>query len=158
MLDLGVSTPSAVAPLDAPFSPARTNKNRRPATTANKDEEIAELLNVEREFLAAAKSSSVGQAYNSHLSNDARVHRPDKMPVVGKAALRIWFAGQTMTLTGEPIKADVARSGELGYAYGRYELGGVQPEKGYYARAWKRDQHGKWRIVMDVVNPIPPGQ
>jgi ketosteroid isomerase-like protein len=63
-----------------------------------------------------------------------------------------------MTLSGEPIKADVSHSGDLGYAYGSYEVGGAKPEKGYYARVWKRDAQGRWRIVMDVTNPIPPGQ
>jgi tetratricopeptide (TPR) repeat protein len=91
------------------------------------------------------------------LSDDARVHRPGAMPVAGKDALRDWLARQTMTLSGEPIKADVSRSGDLGYAYGSYELGGAQPQKGYFARVWKRDAKGQWRIVMDIVRPLPPG-
>jgi len=78
------------------------------------------------------------------------------MPVAGKDALRDWLARQTMTLSGEPIKADVSRSGDLGYAYGSYELGGAQPQKGYFARVWKRDAKGQWRIVMDTVSPLPP--
>ncbi|HEV2668300.1 MAG TPA: tetratricopeptide repeat protein, partial [Blastocatellia bacterium] len=53
--------------------------------------------------------------------------------------------------------ADVSRSGDLGYAYGRYELGGAEPQKGYFARVWKRDANGQWRIVMDIVRPLPPG-
>jgi tetratricopeptide (TPR) repeat protein len=77
--------------------------------------------------------------------------------VVGKDALRDWLARQTMTLGGEPIKADVSRSGDLGYAYGSYELDGAQPQKGYFARVWKRDAKGQWRIVMDTVSLLPPG-
>jgi tetratricopeptide (TPR) repeat protein len=79
------------------------------------------------------------------------------MPVVGKDAAQSWLAKQTMTLSGEPIKADVSRSGDLGYAYGIYELGGTQPQKGYFARVWNRDAKGQWRIVMDTVSPLPPG-
>jgi ketosteroid isomerase-like protein len=157
-LDLGGPTPSPIAPLDAPFLTAHRNTNGQPAAAASLGEGGAGLLGVEREFLAEAKSRSVGKAYADHLSGDARLHRPDMMPVIGKIALRSWLGRQTMTLSGEPIKAEVASSGELGYAYGSYELGGAQLEKGYYARVWKRDQNGKWRIVMDVLNPIPPGQ
>lgn len=158
VLDLGSSTPAAVAPLDAPFRAAQQTSNKRPSAGVNVAQEDAGLLKAEREFLAAAKAGSVGQAYKIRLSDDARVHRPDAMPVVGKLALRAWLTHQTMTLGGEPIKVEVARSGDLGYAYGSYELAGVKPEKGYYARVWRRDAQGRWRIVMDVINPIPPGQ
>jgi len=157
-LDLGVSTPAAVAPLNAPFRAARPSSKKRSAGGANVEQETAELLNAEREFLADAKRGGVGQAYKKRVGDDARVHRPDAMPVVGKSALSAWLAEQTMTLSGEPIKAEAARSGDLGFAYGSYELAGAKPEKGYYARVWKRDAQGQWRIVMDVTSPIPPGQ
>jgi len=156
-LDLGGSTPAEVAPLNAPFKTSYSASRVRPAVGVNVEEEIAGLIKMEREFLAAAKASSLGQAYQSRLSADARAHRPGVMPIVGKDALRAWLAQQTMTLSGEPIKADVSRSGDLGYAYGSYELGGAKPEKGYYARVWKRDAKGEWRIVVDTVKPLPPG-
>ena len=156
-LDLGGETPAAVAPLNAPFKTYYQASGKGPTVDVNAEEEIAGLLKVEREFLAAAKASSLGQAYRSRLSDDARVHRPGVMPVAGKDALRDWLARQTMTLSGEPIKADVSRSGDLGYVYGSYELGGAQPQNGYFARVWKRDAKGQWRIVMDIVRPLPPG-
>ena len=158
VLDVGISTPAGVAPLNAPFRAAHQTSKRRPAESVNLETETAGLLKVEREFLAAAKAGNVGQAYKSRLSDDARVHRPDVMPLVGKDALGAWLGWQTMALSGEPIKAEVARSGDLGYAYGSYELAGAKPEKGYYARVWKRDPQGRWRIVMDVTNVIPAGQ
>lgn len=156
-LDLGADTPAAVAPLNAPFKTSYQASSKGPTANVNVGEEIAGLLKVEREFLAAAKAGGLGQAYRSRLSDDARIHRPGVMPVVGKDALRDWLARQTMTLSGEPIKVDVSRSGDLGYAYGSYELGGAEPQKGYFARVWKRDSKGQWRIVMDTVSPLPPG-
>ena len=156
-LDLGGNTPAAVAPQNAPFKSSYRASSKRPAASVNVEEEVAGLLKVEREFLGAAKSSGLGQAYQSRLSDDARVHRPGVMPVVGKDALRGWLAQQTMALSGEPIKADVSRSGDLGYVYGGYELGGAQPQKGYFARVWKRDAEGQWRIVVDTISPLPPG-
>jgi ketosteroid isomerase-like protein len=156
-LDLGADMPAAVAPLNAPFKTSYRASSKGPIANVNVREEIASLLKVEREFLAAAKASGLGQAYRSHLNDDARIHRPGVMPVVGKDALRDWLALQTMTLSGEPIKVDVSRSGDLGYAYGSYELGGAQPQKGYFARVWKRDAEGQWRIVVDTVSLLPPG-
>ncbi len=157
VVDLGADTPAAVASIDAPFKTSYRASGKRSASSVNVEQEIAGLLKVEREFLAAAKTSSVGQAYKSRLSDDARVHRPGVMPVVGKKALDSWLAQQTVTMSGEPIKADVSRSGDLGYSYGRYETGGAQPQQGYFVRVWKRDDGGEWRIVIDTINPIPPG-
>lgn len=157
VIDLGADTPSAVVPMNAPFKTSYQASSKRSAASVNVEEETAGLLKVEREFLAAAKASSAGQAYKSRLSDEARIHRPGVMPVVGKDALRPWLDQQTMTLSGEPIKAEVSRSGDLGYAYGSYELGGAQPQQGYFVRVWKRDARGQWRIVIDTVNPIPPG-
>jgi ketosteroid isomerase-like protein len=156
-LDLGADTPAAAAPLNAPFTTSYRASSKRHAAGVSVEEEIAGLLKAERAFLADAQASSLGQAYQSRLSDDARVHRPGVMPVVGKDALRGWLSRQTAALSGEPIKADVSRSGDLGYAYGSYELGGAQPQKGYFARVWKRDAKGQWRIVMDTLSPLPPG-
>jgi ketosteroid isomerase-like protein len=157
VLDVGISTPAAVAPLNAPFRAAHQTPKRTPGGV-NQEQETAQLLKAERDFLATAKAGNVGQAYKTHLSYDSRIHRPDVMPVVGESALRTWLDQQTMSMTGEPIKAEVASSGDMGYAYGSYELVGSRPEKGYYARVWTRDARGRWRIIIDVTNVIPPGQ
>src|SRR5262245_26262638 len=148
VLDLGISTPSAVAPLDAPFQAAAQRTVWEPSASAGGS--TASLLEAEQEFLSAAKSGSVKQAYSTRLTDAARIHRPDTMPIVGKSTIGKWLDQQTMSLSGEPIKVDAARSGDVGYAYGSYELVGPESEKGYYARVWTRDAQKKWRIVMDV--------
>jgi ketosteroid isomerase-like protein len=155
VLDLGAKTPAEVVPLNAPFRSSFRPVKTRPANSVNIEREIAELLQIERDFLATAKAKNAGQAYLTRVGDDVRVHRPGVMPVTSKEGLRGWLQNQAMPLSGEPIKADVSRSGDLGYVYGSYELGGTKPEKGYYARVWKRDDSGQWRIVMDTVNPIP---
>ncbi len=156
VLDMGASTPSAVAAIDAPFRAAPRSGTKPVAGRVNIEEQSAGLLSLDRKLIATAKAGSVGQAYQSYLSDDARVHRTGVMPTVGRDALRAWVTRQTMTLTaGEPIKAEVASSGDLGYVYGSYELGGAKPEKGYYARVWKRDNAGEWKIVVDTHSLIP---
>jgi len=157
VVDLGSDTPAPVVPLNAPFQSSYRASSRPPAAAVKVEEEIAGLLKIDRELLAAARSGSVEQAYKSHLSNEARVHRPGMMPAAGKEAIHAWLNRKSMTLSGEPFNADVSRSGDLGYTYGSYELGGEKPEKGYYVRVWKRESEGEWRIVIDIVNPLPPG-
>lgn len=156
VLDVGSDTPSAVVPLDAPVQSSH-QPAASPGTGIDVAAKTAALLAVERSFLAAAESQSLGRAYGSRLADDARVHRPGVMPVVGRAALGEWANTQGAKYRGEPLGADVSRSGDLGYAYGNYQRIGDTPEAGYFARVWKRDSKGDWRIVMDTISPLPAG-
>jgi len=117
----------------------------------------ASLLAAERAFLATAAAESIGRAYGSRLADEARVHRPGTMPVVGRATLDAWANTQGARFSGEPLFSDVAQSGDLGYAYGSFEGLGDASQAGYFVRVWKRDARGDWRIVMDTVSPLPAG-
>lgn len=156
VLDIGSDTPSAVVPLGEP-----PHSSWQPGLGSAAGIDVAvgrdELRAVERDFLADAASAGLGRAYASRLAADARVHRPGVLPVVGRAALAGWTASLDTKLHGEPLFTDVARSGELGYAWGSYEGAGAAAETGYYARVWKKDAAGEWRIVMDTVSPLPEG-
>jgi ketosteroid isomerase-like protein len=62
----------------------------------------------------------------------------------------------------QPVKAGVSISGDLGYTYGTYDFKGngadgkEAAENGGYARVWKRQANGKWKVVLDILNPAPP--
>ncbi len=156
VLDIGSDTPSPVVPLN---EPAHVSSRLAAGKRADIDTRAAtaSLLEIERAFHATAASESLGRAYGSRLDDAARVHRPGAMPVVGRVALNEWANRQGAKFRGEPLVADVSRSGELGYAYGNYERLDETPEAGYYARVWKKDAKGDWRIVMDTVSPVPEG-
>ena len=157
VLDIGSDTPSAVVPLDEPaHSSWRSDTGL--STAVDVAAETAKLLEVERAFLATAASESLGRAYGSRLADEARVHRPSAMPVVGRIMLGSWANMQKEKITGEPLFADVSKSGDLGYAYGSFAASGDAPEAGYWARVWKKDECGDWRIVMDTVSPLPTGE
>ncbi len=152
LLDLGIQVNSAVAPLDAPFQAAPI-WNVKPHK-ASAEDNLASLLKADRAFFEQSKSAA-SVAWQKFLSDDARIHRNQMMPVVGNAELKTWVGKQSAAISGEPIKADVASSGDFGYSYGKYELKAEKVEKGYYARVWKRNAKGDWRIVFDVTNPLP---
>jgi ketosteroid isomerase-like protein len=156
VLDVGSDTPAAVVPMDEPVHSSYRAAGGAGAATDGAEARTS-LLAAEQSLLATAAKGSVGRAYDGRLSDDARVHRPGAMPVVGRVALDEWANAQGAPLSGEPLFADVARSGDLGYAWGRYERQGESPEAGYYARVWKKDPRGEWRIVMDTVSPVPAG-
>jgi ketosteroid isomerase-like protein len=76
------------------------------------------------------------------------------------------FADTSVHVAWHPVYATVARSGELGYTYGyfrwsqRDSVGTPAPtQDGKYLTVWRRDQTGRWRVVVDVGNggPVPAG-
>jgi len=154
-LDIGVRTPQPVAPLNAPYVPARSRWIKL-KDAVKPDEGRLKLLEIERQFLADASLRGIVPAYLSALHDEGRVLRREMMPLVGKKAILGWVALESRRLTGEPIDGGISRSGDLGYVYGRYEL---QPsasgtsEKGYFARVWKLIG-GRWQIVIDVTNAL----
>jgi ketosteroid isomerase-like protein len=152
VVDLGIVTPQAVAPLDAPYTPAL-----HPKIKAAKADPAA-LLATDRAFNAELKSGSVSDVYLKHLSEDGRLYRSDVMPLIGKAAIGAFLSAKPLTLDCRPIKADIAGSGDLGDVIGSYELksGAAQSDKGYYVRVWRKDEKGHWQIVADVTNVLPP--
>jgi ketosteroid isomerase-like protein len=155
VLDLGIQMNAAVAPLDAPFQAAPQRKAKVKPRNVVSGNQAGTLLRADLEFFWSAKGAAASQAWQKYLSDDARIHRNFMMPVTGKSDLRMWISKQTMAISGGPIKTDVAQSGDFGYSYGQYELKGEKIEKGYYARVWKRDATGDWRIVFDVTGPLP---
>ena len=126
VLDIGVETPQAVAPLDASFVPVRT-------TIAPKK---------------ARSSILEAEASEPRYSENARKHRQKMMPLVGPDAITQWLKAQNAPMTTKPIGWRIARSGDFGYAYGSYEFGA---EKGFYARVWRLID-GNWHIVAEITS------
>jgi ketosteroid isomerase-like protein len=72
------------------------------------------------------------------------------MPPIGSAAIRSWMREDAPGMTASTGTADAARSGDLGYSYGTYDVKGAPPQHGAYVRVWQRDAAGKWLVVADV--------
>jgi ketosteroid isomerase-like protein len=70
------------------------------------------------------------------------------------------FADTTFSLTWDPIYADVAASGDLGYTVGRYTMSigsgdAAITEEGAYLTVWRRQENGRWKVEADIGNPAP---
>lgn len=120
----------------------------------------ADIFAQEAAFLKAATERGTPQAYADLLAEGGRIHRGGAFPAIGKNAVGVLLKGRNCSITQwQAIDGGVATSGELGYTYGSYELKReAAAEKGYYTRVWKRDARGAWRIVADVLSPLPAGQ
>ncbi|HJS74484.1 MAG TPA: DUF4440 domain-containing protein [Vicinamibacteria bacterium] len=123
----------------------------------------AEILELESGFGTALRAG-VRDGYLNAVDENARLHRVNTFPMLGKKAIGDYFANQKLTaIAWEGIDGAIAASGELAYSYGRYELehrdGGAQgTETGYFTHVWKRDGAGDWKLVADVTSPLREGQ
>ena len=114
-----------------------------------------ELIATDRAFSALSKEKGRNHAFASYVAEDGVMLSPNKMPVIGKNKIEALFYSDDSKLvfTWNPLYADVAKSGDLGYTYGTYEiLEGTSIQKGTYVSVWKKDAAGEWKFVLDSGN------
>ena len=61
------------------------------------------------------------------------------------------------SVTWQPMKIEVARSGDIGYAIGTFEsVVDDAPVKGKYVEIWKKQADGSWKVAADMFSPDSP--
>jgi len=166
VIDLGISNPKPEQ-VAAPWQPSGNEMQSVGGLGPRNKQAGVGLTAREHEFAAASAKRGVQIAFAEAAATDVRLFRNGRQPIVGKAnavnALR-----DVEKWTWEPAFADVARSGDLGYSYGSYELTKTDPalkpeervERGNYFRIWKRvsaNVHfAEWQVVTDLLDPIAP--
>jgi ketosteroid isomerase-like protein len=159
VLDCGIHTPDHSGQ-HFPFRAASHAYLKKSVSSSNLEAGRSSLITVDRQFQEATNRRGA-MAYIDYLAADSRLHRDGLMPLIGRNAIRSFLSKMKAALTWEPMQADIAQSGDLGYTLGRYELKpssastALQEERGYYVRVWKRDNLGKWKLVLDTLSPIP---
>jgi uncharacterized protein (TIGR02246 family) len=112
---------------------------------------------------AAAKDVD---AWVSFYANDATVLPPNDKAMTDKTAIRKAI-GELLSLPGlslswEPTKVEVAKSGDLAYLYGAYSLtmtdasGQPVTDFGKNVEIWKKQADGSWRCIVDMWNSDLP--
>jgi ketosteroid isomerase-like protein len=159
-LDIGIRNPQPQTPAPELQVPGDYTANTKVRPQANVEKMLAALIKTESDFSKALAAKKTVDSYLTYLTDDVRLYRMNSFPAIGKEATRTMLAAKPGLLTWQPAKADVAASGDLGYTYGTYELKTVgeskTTESGNYMRIWKKQATGKWRVVLDLLNPIPP--
>ena len=123
------------------------------------------LRNLDSEWSKAAGSKDVDKTV-SYYADDAIVIPPNSPALTGKEPIRAMWKG----MLGAPgfsggwkaTKVDVARSGDLAYVSGSYEMtendatGKPMTDKGKYLEVWKKQADGTWKCVVDMFNTDLP--
>jgi ketosteroid isomerase-like protein len=161
-IDLGTSNPAPPAAETAATEvkfPASSKVDKKLKLKTDGEAERAALVKVEDDFAKRVAAKKTVDAFLSFLAGDVRLFRTDAFPATGRETARALLLQKPGVLSWHPTKADVSRSGDLGYTYGAYEFHAddvkASVESGNYLRIWKRQANGKWMVVLDILNPIP---
>jgi ketosteroid isomerase-like protein len=148
LIDIGSEPPQAV-----PFEPGFTRFpfHARYAGGEGQTASATALLAADKALNAQITAAGAPEAYGEVTTSASRLHRSGFMPPIGAAAIRSWMKENSPAMTASTGTVDVARSGDLGYSYGTYDVKAAQPQHGAYVRVWQRDALRKWLLVADVV-------
>ncbi len=127
------------------------------AAEVNLQAELDSLVAAERAFSKTSEEQGTKAAFLANLADDSILFRP------GPVLARPWTEERPAPpglLTWFPVKADIARSGDLGYTTGPWE---ARPKgkddtnvlHGHYVTVWKKRADGAWKLVTDVGNVHP---
>ena len=133
-----------------------------PKDTRAADE--AAIQNTDAQWAKAAASKDV-DATIAFYSDDAALLPPNAPMASDKASIRAAWAGLLgpgTSLTWQATKVDVARSGDLGYVIGTYQLEGKdaagkeESDRGKFVEVWKKQADGNWKAAVDIFNSDLP--
>lgn len=115
---------------------------------------------------SAATGAKDSSAFSSFLMDEVVGMAPNAPVQNGKIAftnlMKGFFSIPGFYVKWQPTKAEVAKSGEVGYTYGAYSLefndstGNKITDKGKYATIWKKQNDGSWKVAVDVFNSDVP--
>lgn len=117
---------------------------------------------------AKAFSSKDLEGTAAFVDSTGSILPPNTQVVTGPAAVRAmyegYFAMPALSGAWQPTKVEAARSGELAYSVGTWELtfndpsGKPTTDRGKYATVWRKQADGNWKVVLDIFNsdlPLP---
>ena len=135
-----------------------------PKDTRAADESALRDLDAQWSKAAAARDVDASVSY---YSDDASLLAPNAPAVGDKQSIHAAWAAllaPDASLSWQASKVDVARSGDLAYVMGVYQLttkdarGNFTTDRGKYVEVWKKQADGSWKTAADIFNTDLPAQ
>jgi ketosteroid isomerase-like protein len=146
----------------AMFAALFFNGCSKPQPSAPTDNAVADTAAVEKadaDWSNAAQSKSV-DSWIAFYADDAAVLPPNAEMATNKQAIQKaitdLLALPGLSVSWQATKTEAARSGDLAYAYGTYELtandakGRPTTDHGKYSEVWKKQADGGWKCIVDM--------
>jgi len=138
------------------------------SSTAGADTRAADeaaIRKADADWVKAAQTKQV-DAWVAFYQEDAVVLPPNDSLANSKDKIRKAVGDllglPALTISWQLTKVEVARSGDIAYGYGTYELsskdakGKVVPDKGKILEIWNKQKDGSWKCAVDTWNSNPP--
>ena len=128
-----------------------------------------ELMDVDLQFAQVASEKGISQAFYQYADQKAIILSQGQFPLKGPEEIKenwqtvVSSFNSPPQLSWNPTKAEIARSGDLGYTFGTYEftvldsLDNTSISHGNYVTVWKKQDDGSWKYVLDggAATPAP---
>jgi ketosteroid isomerase-like protein len=135
-------------------------------TSDNRGDENA-IRQADLEWSKAAAAKDVEKVV-SYYAEDGAAYPPNAPVAAGKQAIKVAWTGMVnlpgFGISWAPSRVDVAKSGDLGWSTGTYNMtlnvpGMPANDHGKYVVVWKKQQpEGAWKAVADIFNSdVPAG-
>ncbi len=118
----------------------------------------SDLLQVDKDFALLSEQTDPKTAFTAYLAPDAMLIGRRGDPIVGfDNAIASFDDGSGIDLLWQPQMAEVAKSGDMGWTWGTYQVvaEGKQISNGKYVNIWIRQADGKWKVRVDMGNQEP---
>ena len=138
-----------------------------PSVPVDSQAGAAEIKALDEQWSATAAKNDLDGTV-AFYADDAVLLPPNAPMATDRKSIRESWAsllGPNTAVSWKVSKVEVAKSGELGYLYGTYELSIKDPKGGPPVRdtgklleVWKKQADGKWKCIVDTYNsdlPVP---
>ncbi|SMO52552.1 DUF4440 domain-containing protein [Solitalea koreensis] len=132
--------------------------------TEDHSAEASAIMKADSAWDKASEAKSA-EGWLSYYTDDAIMMPPGAKVCMDKASreafIKNMFAIPGMSLRFQSTKAEVSKSGDLGYATGVYQWsskdakGQDYHETGKYNEVWKKQADGSWKCIADIWNADP---
>jgi ketosteroid isomerase-like protein len=140
-----------------------------PATSFLRGQQIdpdpAILVKTDKSFSDYSVSNGFARAFITYADEQVIKMINNSFPIIGKQQLMDKFGKNSgsnrSVLSWSPVKAEIAKSGDMGYTFGNYQfkvglaLGRDTIYYGNYVTIWRKQRDGSWKYILDGGNATP---
>jgi ketosteroid isomerase-like protein len=163
ILDIGVQhgRPAASPPAGEVESP-ESSGNEKPLSAEQLRDERNAFSPMAASFDARAAEDGLRRFLSKMATEDIRVYRPGREPVVGRARIKEIVGAGDGLVAGRThdnrawSRTDMAWSGDLAYSYGTFfyiRRDTRKAETISSLRLWRKDPSGRWKVCLDIALP-----
>jgi ketosteroid isomerase-like protein len=149
-----------------PVSISQSSPSNSPSEKASGTQPVEQLLrDLDAEWAKAAAAKDLEQTI-AYYSDDAIVLPPNATTAATKEAIRnVWkdmFGSPGLAITWKPTRVQLAKSGDMGWVSGTYELtmndasGNPINDRGKYLEVWEKQADRNWKCRADMWNSDLP--